>query len=135
MSCEAYETHNTSHISEIYLESMVTDRRVRRVLATGRLWNLPVEILLMIWQEVHRAARHARHLLRRYILKIRVVHAFHMNTPDIGPGMTMDRWFELGKQLRTHWRAIAGWTPREIRYFYKLMERGEIPRVIREWPV
>ena len=90
-------------------------------------------ILHMIWEEVHRAGAHARRALRRHILKIQVVHGFHMNSEDAL--QSYDRWFELGKQLRTHWRAMAGWTPREIRYFYKLMERGEIPRVIREWPV
>ena len=53
----------------------MSDRRVRRVLATGRVGNLPLEILRVIWQDVHRAGRRARRALRRYFMKIQVINA------------------------------------------------------------
>ena len=54
----------------------MSDRRVRRVLATGSVGDLPVEILRVIWEDVHRAGQRARRALRRYIMKLKVVAAF-----------------------------------------------------------
>jgi len=100
----------------------MSDRRVRRVIATGSVGNLPLEILRVIWQEVHRAGRRARRALRRYIMKIQVVNAFN-TTLEWAPGfgipipMSIYRYDEFPEQLRRHWQSLAGWTPRQIRHF------------------
>ena len=96
----------------------MSDRRVRRVLATGSVGNLPLEILRVIWQEVYRAGRRARRALRRHITKIQVVNAFH--GLDVYPDF--DRHRQVTEELRRYWQSMAGWTPRQIRNFNRRPE-------------
>jgi len=90
----------------------MSDGRVRRVIASGSIGNLPLEILRVIWLEVYRAGRQARRALRRHIMKIQVVNAFH--GLDV---LDFDRHRQVTEELRRYWQSMAGWTPRQIRNF------------------
>ena len=111
----------------------MSDGRVRRVIATGRVGDLPLEILRVIWQEVHRAGADARRALRRHITKISVVSAF-LNEGWVWT--TFDK-SQLHEDLLRHWHFLgrSTWTPREMRYDDRLLRRDRIRPVRRSaWP-
>ena len=54
--------------------------RMRRV-KTGRLGNLPVEIIVKIWRLVESSGAKAREALRLYLTRISVLHYWLMRRP------------------------------------------------------
>ena len=109
----------------------MSDRRVRRVLATGSVGNLPLEILRVIWQEVHRAGEDARRALRRHIMKIRVItYIFEAAHPH-----PIFLRHHLNDELRAHWHFLgrSTWTWREIRNENRRSRQGYIPPPIYGW--
>ena len=87
-------------------------RLTRRVLKTGPIGDLPLNLIEVIWREVRNAGRRARGALLRHIRVARTIDYW------------LWQWWEgqnetgrLMNQMTQHWLNLGriGWTPREVR--------------------
>ena len=90
-------------------------RLTRRVLKTGPIGDLPLNLIDMIWREVRNAGRRARSALLRHIRVARIVNYWIWEWYS---GVDMRAMFRLMNQMTQRWLDIgqASWTPRERRY-------------------
>ena len=83
-------------------------RLARRVLKTGPIWNLPLNIIEIIWREVRNAGRRARRALLRRITVDRIVN-FWIRVWDDGQFLATEFWdspFRLINQMRKRWLSL-----------------------------
>lgn len=101
---------------------------VQRIYDVGKIGDLPIDMLMYIWQYVAKAAARARAVLRRRISLMNLMGVWVDDTfPSANTGWNWERYREMINQIARHWKQTrVGWTARDVRKWNRTY--GQTPR-------